>query len=92
MPEVLKTTPLPNKILDIFFNFNDLEKIKSGFYTNIFTTKQKYILLEYLRTIYFSDYLDEYEILKQITPSCFWTVYMVNRYRENSSLEKGKKT
>ena len=57
-----------NKILDIFFNFNDLERIKSSFYNNIFTIKQRYILLEYLRTIYFSDYLDEYEILKQITP------------------------
>jgi hypothetical protein len=49
------------------YNFNDLSQIKSAFFSNIFTIKQKYILLEYLRTIYFSDYLDEYEILKQVT-------------------------
>ena len=56
-----------NKLLNILFNFIDINKIKSAFLNNIFTIKQKYILLEYLRTIYFSDYLDEYEILKQVT-------------------------
>ncbi len=57
-----------NKILNIFYNFNDLNQIKQAFASNTFTLKQKYILLEYLRTIYFSDYLDEYDIFKQITP------------------------
>ena len=57
-----------NEILKIFLDFNDLERIKSAFLNDIFTLKQKYILLEYLRTIYFSDYLDEYEILKQQNP------------------------
>ena len=56
-----------NKILNILLNFNDLNRIKSMFDNNVFTVKQKYILLEYLRTIYFSDYLDEFEILKQTT-------------------------
>ena len=53
-----------NKILNILLNFNDLNRIKSLFATNVFTIKQKYILLEYLRTLYFSDYLDEYDIFK----------------------------
>ena len=57
-----------NEILNIFYNFNDLNRIKSSFFDNILTVKQKYILLEYLRTIYFSDYLDEFNILRQVTP------------------------
>ena len=56
-----------NKILNILLNFNDLNRIKSLFQNNVFTIKQKYILLEYMRTLYFSDYLDEFEILKQDT-------------------------
>ena len=56
-----------NKILNILLNFNDLNRIKSLFATNVFTIKQKYILLEYLRTLYFSDYLDEYDIFKQVS-------------------------
>ena len=56
-----------NKILNILLNFNDLNRIKAMFESNVFTVKQKYILLEYMRTLYLSDYLDEYEILNQVT-------------------------
>ena len=57
-----------NNIIKILCNFNDLNRIRTAFSNNIFTVKQKYILLEYMRTLYFSDYLDEYEILKQVKP------------------------
>ena len=57
-----------NLIIDILFSFNNLTEIKNSFANNTFTLKQKYILLQYLRTIYFVDHLDEYEILDQTYP------------------------
>ena len=57
-----------NEIINILFSFNNLNEIKNSFENNIFTLKQKYILLQYLRTIYFLDHLDEYEILDQSYP------------------------
>ena len=57
-----------NEILDILFSFDNLPEIKNSFYNNSFSLKQKYILLQYLRTIYFIDRLDKYEILDQLSP------------------------
>ena len=57
-----------NEIIDILFSFNNLPEIKKSFTSHLFTLKQKYILLQYLRTICFIDHLDEYEILDQVYP------------------------
>ena len=54
-----------NSILNILYNFNDLEEIKTNLSNNNFSLKQKIILLNYLRTVYFMDHLDEYNIMKQ---------------------------
>ena len=57
-----------NEILDILLSINNFEELKKSFNNNIFSLKQKYIILQYLRTICFIDRLDEYEILDQIFP------------------------
>jgi hypothetical protein len=57
-----------NEIIEILLSFNNFPEIKKSFNNNIFTLKQKYIILQYLRTICFIDHLDEYEILDQIFP------------------------
>ena len=54
-----------NSILNILYNFNDLEDFKSNLSNNNFSLKQKIIVLNYLRTVYFLDHLDEYDILAQ---------------------------
>jgi len=54
-----------NSILKILYDFNDLEEIKANLSNNNFSLKQKIILLNYLRTVYFMDHLDEYNILKK---------------------------
>ena len=57
-----------NEILNILLSINNFEAIKKSFNDNAFTLKQKYIILQYIRTICFIDHLDEYEILDQVYP------------------------
>ena len=57
-----------NEIFNILLSFNNLPEVQKSFDNNLFSLKQKYILLQYIRTIYFNDHLDEYEILDQIAP------------------------
>ena len=57
-----------NEIMDILISFNHFPEIKDAFVNNKFTLKQKYILLEYIRTLCFIDHLDEFEILDQVSP------------------------
>ncbi len=57
-----------NEIIDILSSFNNLVEIKKAFSSHLFTLKEKYIILKYLRTICFLDQLDEYEILDQVMP------------------------
>ena len=52
-------------IMQILYNFNDLNFISQNFENKNFTLKQKIIILKYLRSVYFIDHLDEYSILSQ---------------------------
>jgi hypothetical protein len=57
-----------NEIINILLSLNNLPEIQKAFASNLFTLKERYIILQYLRTIYFMDHLDEYEILDQVMP------------------------
>ena len=52
-------------IKNILYNFNDLNLFRQNLSNNVFTLKQRIILLKYLRSVYFIDHLNEYSILKQ---------------------------
>ena len=54
-----------NLVMDILYNFTDLNLIKKYFTNNYFDIKQKIILFKYLRSVYFIDHLDTYDILSQ---------------------------
>ena len=54
-----------NVIMNILDNFNDLNLIRQNLANNNFNLKQKIILLKYLRSVYFIDHLNEYNILLQ---------------------------
>ena len=54
-----------NIIMNILDNFNDLNLIRQNLANNNFNLKQKIILLKYLRSVYFIDHLNEYDILLQ---------------------------
>ena len=57
-----------NEIMNILLSFNDFGEIRNTFINKKFTLKQKYILLQYIRTLCFIDQLDEFEILDQVSP------------------------
>ena len=54
-----------NAIMNILYNFNDLDFFMQNCGNNNFSLKQKIILLKYLRSVYFIDHLHEYNILLQ---------------------------
>ena len=53
-----------NAIMNILYNFDDLDEFKKNFLNN-FSLKEKIIILKYLRSVYFIDHLNEYNILLQ---------------------------
>ena len=52
-------------IMNILYNFTDLKSFKENLINNNFSLKQKTILLQYFRSVYFIDHLNEYSILSQ---------------------------
>ena len=54
-----------NKVLNILYDFTDLNLFKKFFDNNFFEIKEKLLIFEYLRSIYFIDNLNEYNILSQ---------------------------
>ena len=52
-------------VMDILYNFTDLNLLKKYFTNNYFEIKQKLIFFKYLRSVYFIDHLDPYNILSQ---------------------------
>ena len=52
-------------IMKILYNFTDLNLLKKYFTNNYFEIKQKLILFKYLRSVYFIDHLDPYNILSK---------------------------
>ena len=54
-----------NVVMSILNNFNDLNLFRQNLSNNIFSLKQRIILLKYLRSVYFIDHLNEYSILLQ---------------------------
>ena len=54
-----------NAIMNILYNFNDLNLFRQNLANNNFSLKQIIILLQYLRSVYFIDHLNEYSILSQ---------------------------
>jgi hypothetical protein len=52
-------------VMDILYNFTDLNLLKKYFTNNYFEIKQKLILFQYLRSVYFIDHLEPYNILSK---------------------------
>ena len=52
-------------IMKILYNFTDLNLLKKYFTNNYFEIKQKLILFKYMRSVYFIDHLDPYNILSK---------------------------
>ena len=54
-----------NAMMNLIYNFNDLNEFKKNLGNNNITLKQRIILLRYLRSVYFIDHLDQYDIFQQ---------------------------
>ena len=52
-------------VINYLYNFTNLNLLKKYFINNYFELKQRMILFKYLRSVYFIDYLDPYNILSQ---------------------------
>ena len=54
-----------NAVMNLIYNFNDLNEFQKNLGNNNFTLKQRIILLRYLRSVYFIDHLNQYSIFQQ---------------------------
>ena len=54
-----------DSVMKMLYNFTDLNLLKKYFTNNYFEIKQKLILFQYLRSVYFIDHLEPYNILSK---------------------------